>query len=67
MISQYISNLGIDYMFTHEVEGMICVAQGANHGPAPIHEEGLGKSQRSKRQFGTDPWSGLVRATTRGL
>jgi len=26
--------------FTHEVEGMICVAQGANHGPAPIPEEG---------------------------
>jgi NifU-like protein involved in Fe-S cluster formation len=26
--------------FTHEVEGMICIAQGANHGPAPIPEEG---------------------------
>ncbi len=26
--------------FTHEVEGMICVASGANHGPAPIPEEG---------------------------
>ncbi len=26
--------------FTHEVENMICVAQGANHGPAPIPEEG---------------------------
>src|SRR5665648_610879 len=26
--------------FTHEVEGMICVAQGANHGSAPIPEEG---------------------------
>ena len=26
--------------FSHEVEGMICVAQGANHGPAPIPEEG---------------------------
>ncbi|MDR1761037.1 MAG: hypothetical protein LBR55_01160 [Bacteroidales bacterium] len=26
--------------FTHEVEGMICVAKGANHGPAPIPEEG---------------------------
>lgn len=26
--------------FTHEVEGMICVAQGTNHGPAPIPEEG---------------------------
>lgn len=26
--------------FTHEVEGMVCVAQGANHGPAPIPEEG---------------------------
>ncbi|MBQ4230373.1 MAG: hypothetical protein II671_02370 [Salinivirgaceae bacterium] len=26
--------------FTHEVQGMVCVAQGANHGPAPIPEEG---------------------------
>src|SRR5665648_639433 len=26
--------------FTHEVEGMICVAQGANHGSAPIPQEG---------------------------
>ena len=26
--------------FTHEVEGMFCVAQGANHGSAPIPEEG---------------------------
>lgn len=26
--------------FTHEVAGMMCVAQGPNHGPAPIPEEG---------------------------
>lgn len=26
--------------FTHEVERMCCVAKGANHGPAPIPEEG---------------------------
>jgi len=26
--------------FTHEVEAMICVAKGVNHGPAPIPEEG---------------------------
>jgi NifU-like protein involved in Fe-S cluster formation len=26
--------------FSHEVEHMICVTQGANHGPAPIPEEG---------------------------
>ena len=27
--------------FTQEIEGMICVAQGANHGgPAPTHKEG---------------------------
>ena len=26
--------------FTDEVQGMVCVAQGANHGPAPIPEEG---------------------------
>ena len=31
----------LSYMsFTHEVEGMFCVAQGANHGSAPIPEEG---------------------------
>ncbi len=26
--------------YTHEVEQMICVAKGPNHGPAPIPEEG---------------------------
>lgn len=26
--------------FTHEVEGMMCVAKGADHGPAPIPQEG---------------------------
>lgn len=26
---------------THEVENMTCVARGANHGPAPIPQEGL--------------------------
>jgi NifU-like protein involved in Fe-S cluster formation len=26
--------------FTHEVEGMMCVAKGAYHGPAPIPQEG---------------------------
>lgn len=26
--------------YTHEVEGMVCVAKGPNHGPAPIPEEG---------------------------
>mgnify|MGYP000787696686 CR=1 FL=1 len=26
--------------YTHEVEKMICVAKGPNHGPAPIPEEG---------------------------
>ena len=26
--------------FTKEVEDMICVAKGPNHGPAPIPEEG---------------------------
>ncbi|HOS83979.1 MAG TPA: hypothetical protein PK199_03580 [Bacteroidales bacterium] len=26
--------------FTHEVEGMICVAKGVNHGPAPIPQVG---------------------------
>ncbi len=27
--------------YSHEVENMICVAKGPNHGPAPIPEEGL--------------------------
>lgn len=26
--------------YTHEVEGMTCVAKGPNHGPAPIPQEG---------------------------
>ena len=26
--------------FTREVEEMVCVAKGCNHGPAPIPEEG---------------------------
>ncbi len=39
--------------FTHEVEGMICVAQGANHGPAPIPEEGKWvKAKEIKDIFG---------------
>lgn len=27
-------------IYSHEVEGMICVAKGPNHGPAPIPQEG---------------------------
>jgi len=27
--------------YSHEVENMVCVAKGPNHGPAPIPEEGL--------------------------
>lgn len=27
-------------MYSHEVSGMICVAKGVNHGPAPIPQEG---------------------------
>ncbi|MDO4549821.1 MAG: hypothetical protein Q4C96_01045 [Planctomycetia bacterium] len=26
--------------YSHEVENMVCIAKGANHGPAPIPEEG---------------------------
>ena len=26
--------------YSHEVEQMVCVAKGPNHGPAPIPEEG---------------------------
>ena len=28
--------------YTKEVEDMICVAKGPNHGPAPIHTESAG-------------------------
>jgi len=28
--------------YSHEVENMICVKKGPNHGPAPIPEEGNG-------------------------
>ena len=27
--------------FSKEVENMVCVAKGPNHGPAPIPEEGI--------------------------
>jgi NifU-like protein involved in Fe-S cluster formation len=27
-------------IYSHEVEGMVCVAKGPNHGPAPIPQEG---------------------------
>ena len=38
---------------THEVERMICVANGANHGPAPIPEEGRWvKAREVKDIFG---------------
>jgi len=36
---------------THEVERMICVAQGANHGPAPIPEEGRWVMAREVRDI----------------
>ena len=31
---------GIIMQYSHEVENMVCVKQGPNHGPAPIPEEG---------------------------
>lgn len=31
---------GLKMNYSHEVEQMICVAKGANHGPAPIPQEG---------------------------
>ena len=27
-------------MYSHEVQNMCCVTKGANHGPAPIPQEG---------------------------
>jgi NifU-like protein involved in Fe-S cluster formation len=40
LLSYFLKFKTTNMSFTHEVEGMICVAQGANHGPAPIPEEG---------------------------
>ena len=49
--------------YTHEVEEMICVAKGPNHGPAPIPEEGtLGAGEGNYRHFRFDARRRLVRA-----
>lgn len=32
--------LTVEYTYTHEVQNMVCVKKGPNHGPAPIPEEG---------------------------
>ena len=35
--------------YTKEVEEMVCVAKGPNHGPAPIPEEGKWIQSSKKR------------------
>ena len=48
--------------YSKEVEEMICVAKGPNHGPAPIPEEGkLGSGEGDQGHFRLHPWCGLVR------
>ena len=38
-------------IYSHEVEQMCTVAQGVNHGAAPIPEEGNGYSPRKSKIF----------------
>lgn len=37
--------------YSHEVEAMVCVRQGSNHGPAPIPEEGKWVQSREVRDI----------------
>ena len=49
--------------YSREVEEMVCVAKGPNHGPAPIPEEGKWvQAKEIKDISGLYPWRWLVRA-----
>ena len=49
--------------YSKEVEEMICVAKGPNHGPAPIPEEGKWiQAKENRRHLRLHPRCGLVRA-----
>ena len=49
--------------YSQEVEQMVCVAKGPNHGPAPIPEEGQWiTGQRNYRYFRSDARRRLVRS-----
>ena len=50
--------------YSKEVEEMICVAKGPNHGPAPIPEEGKWIQARRSRIFPATPmvWAGAHRS-----
>ena len=51
-------------IYSHEVEKMCPVAQGVNHGAAPIPEEAKwGKSKRNQRHFRFNTRCGLVRSS----
>ena len=48
-------------IYSHEVEMMCPVAQGANHGPAPIPEEAKWvQAKEVKGYFRFDTWCWLV-------
>ena len=63
-INQLSKNKGEPKMqYSKEVEDMICVAKGPNHGPAPIPEEGKWiQAKRIEDISGLHPRCGLVRA-----
>ena len=51
-------------IYSHEVEMMCPVAQGANHGPAPIPEEAKWvQAKRNQRYFRSYTWCRLVCST----
>ena len=63
-INQLSKNKGEPKMqYSKEVEEMICVAKGPNHGPAPIPEEG--KWIQAKRIATPMVWAGARRSRAR--
>ena len=42
--------------YTKEVEDMICVAKGPNHGPAPIPEEGKWVQAKEVKDISRKLW-----------
>lgn len=48
--------------YTREVEEMVCVAKGPNHGPAPIPEEGKWIQAKEIKDISGYTHASLVRA-----
>ena len=55
-------------IYSEEVERMLCVAKGPNHGPAPIPEEGKWvQAKEIKDISGLTHGVGWLRSAARGL